>query len=235
MSRQQKRGLLWHILFLMFDSCCWFCKQYLVLIQIYALLPKITFMFWFCKQALPTLILQWPFHSFSNSLVTRNALGCYHHGHWPKLWTLKVIRYLEDFQWLTSQLLQVYSTPSLQLASKKIHTLTMFCSIKFKGIVSDSNNIFLWHESEYINQKMLYQKFPLIPILRLQVMHNYVHWHSSIDYCVKGALDKFNIISQLFPKKVGIFIPLEVLAWVMTACRVLRSRLTLLLKIYEYF
>ena len=43
---------------------------------------------------------------------------------------------------------------------------------------------------------------------------------------IKGALDKFNIIPQLFPKKVGIFIPLEVLAWVMTACRVLRSRLT---------
>ena len=42
----------------------------------------------------------------------------------------------------------------------------------------------------------------------------------------KGALDKFNIIPQLFPKKVGIFIPLEVLAWVMTACRVLRFRLT---------
>ena len=29
-----------------------------------------------------------------------------------------------------------------------------------------------------------------------------------------------------FSKKVGIFIPSEVLAWVMTACRVLRSRLT---------
>ena len=43
---------------------------------------------------------------------------------------------------------------------------------------------------------------------------------------LKGALDKFNIIPQLFPKKVGIFIPLEGLAWVMTACRVLRSRLT---------
>ena len=43
---------------------------------------------------------------------------------------------------------------------------------------------------------------------------------------LKGALDKFNIIPQLFPKKVGIFLPLEVLAWVMTACRVLSSRLT---------
>ena len=43
---------------------------------------------------------------------------------------------------------------------------------------------------------------------------------------VKGALDKFNIIPNFFPRKVGIFIPSEVLAWVKTACRVLRSRLT---------
>ena len=49
----------------------------------------------------------------------------------------------------------------------------------------------------------------------------------------KGALDKFNIIPQLFPTKVGIFIPLEVLTWVMTACRILRSRITF--EIYGYF
>ena len=46
----------------------------------------------------------------------------------------------------------------------------------------------------------------------------------------KGALDKYNIIPQLFftpnffEKKLGIFIPLEVLAWVMIACWVLHSR-----------
>ena len=34
----------------------------------------------------------------------------------------------------------------------------------------------------------------------------------------KGALDKFNIIPNFFQNEVGIFIPLEVLAWVMTAC-----------------
>ena len=33
----------------------------------------------------------------------------------------------------------------------------------------------------------------------------------------KGALDKCKIIPKLFQKKVEIFIPLEVLAWVMTA------------------
>ena len=43
---------------------------------------------------------------------------------------------------------------------------------------------------------------------------------------IKGALDKYNIIPQLFSKKVEIFIPLEVLAWVMTECWVLHSKLT---------
>ena len=44
---------------------------------------------------------------------------------------------------------------------------------------------------------------------------------------LKGALDKYNVIPQLLPKKKknGIFIPLEVLAYLMTACCVLRSRL----------
>ena len=42
----------------------------------------------------------------------------------------------------------------------------------------------------------------------------------------KGALDKYNIIPQLFSENVGIFIPLEVLAWVMTVYQVLRSRST---------
>ena len=36
--------------------------------------------------------------------------------------------------------------------------------------------------------------------------------------CFQGALDKCNIIPNFFQKKVGIFIPLEVLTWVMTAC-----------------
>ena len=31
-----------------------------------------------------------------------------------------------------------------------------------------------------IKKKRLLPKFQLIPILRLQVMHDYVHWHCSI-------------------------------------------------------
>ena len=59
----------------------------------------------------------------------------------------------------------------------------------------------------------------------IKIIQN-MKWEQFSQTRLKGALDKFNIIPQLFPKKVGIFIPLEVLAWVMTACRVLGSRLT---------
>ena len=36
-----------------------------------------------------------------------------------------------------------------------------------------------------LNKKCLLPKFQLIPVLRLQVVHDYVHWHCSIDNCVK--------------------------------------------------
>ena len=57
---------------------------------------------------------------------------------------------------------------------------------------------------------------------------NYYMWcfvDEEYEMLLKRALDKYNIILQRFPKKIGIFIPLEVLAWVMTACWVLLSRL----------
>ena len=55
-----------------------------------------------------------------------------------------------------------------------------------KGIVSDSNNIFLWHKSQDINKIRLFPKFQLIPMLRKLTSYAwYVHWHCSIDYCVK--------------------------------------------------
>ena len=41
-----------------------------------------------------------------------------------------------------------------------------------KGIVSDSNNIFLWHESEDINKESLFPTFQLGPISHFQVMHD---------------------------------------------------------------
>ena len=54
-----------------------------------------------------------------------------------------------------------------------------------KGIFSDSNNIFLWYESADIKKKSLFPKFQLIPILRFQVMHDYVYFIAPIDYRVK--------------------------------------------------
>ena len=39
-----------------------------------------------------------------------------------------------------------------------------------------------------MNEKAYFQKFQLIPILRLQVKHDYVHWHCSIDDCVELSL-----------------------------------------------
>ena len=53
-----------------------------------------------------------------------------------------------------------------------------------KGIFSDFNNIFLWHESEDTNKKSLFPKFQLIPILRFQVMPHYVCFIAPIDYSV---------------------------------------------------
>ena len=54
-----------------------------------------------------------------------------------------------------------------------------------KGIVTDSNNIFLWHESEDINKKSLFPKFQFIPSSNFQVMHDYVRFIAPIDYCVE--------------------------------------------------
>ena len=51
------------------------------------------------------------------------------------------------------------------------------------------------------------------------------HWSTWGAQALKGALDKCNIIPQLFPKKVGILIPSEVLACTMIARRVLQSTL----------
>ena len=54
-----------------------------------------------------------------------------------------------------------------------------------KGLFHDSNNIILWHDSKDINKKSLLQKFELILILCLQVMHNYVWFITPIDCCVE--------------------------------------------------
>ena len=57
--------------------------------------------------------------------------------------------------------------------------------IFLKGIFTDSNIIFLWHESENVNEKSLFPKFQLIPILHFQIMHDYVCFFAPIGYCVQ--------------------------------------------------
>ena len=54
-----------------------------------------------------------------------------------------------------------------------------------KGIVSDSNDIFLWHESEDVNKKSVFPKFQLIPILHFQIIHDYMCFIAPIDYCIE--------------------------------------------------
>ena len=46
-----------------------------------------------------------------------------------------------------------------------------------------SHNISLGHESEEVNKKSLLPKFESIPILRFQVMHDYVYFIAPTDYC----------------------------------------------------
>ena len=43
-----------------------------------------------------------------------------------------------------------------------------------------------------LTKKRLFLKFQLIQILLFQVMHGYVHWYCSIDYCIefKSLIDE---------------------------------------------
>ena len=50
------------------------------------------------------------------------------------------------------------------------------------GIFSDSNKIFLCHESEDTSKN---PKFQLIPILSFPVKHDHVCFIAPIDYCVE--------------------------------------------------
>ena len=61
----------------------------------------------------------------------------------------------------------------------------MVVVMQLEEIFTDSNNIFLCHESEDINEKSLFPKFQLISLLRFQVMHDYVFFVAPFDYCVE--------------------------------------------------
>ena len=59
---------------------------------------------------------------------------------------------------------------------------------------------------------------------KVVVLYDYLRVLNLFWYNIKGSLDKYNITPIFFPKKLGL--PFEVLAWALTACQVLRCRLT---------
>ena len=94
-------------------------------------------------------------------------LVLYNVHHWRKTYKYRLVYGLEPGVW-----------------NRNLKHFTLKSCI-IKGIFSDSNNIFLWHDSEDINKKSLFPKFKLIPILHFQVMHDYVCFIAPIDYCVE--------------------------------------------------
>ena len=79
----------------------------------------------------------------------------------------------------------LFETSIMFFVKKEYSVIVVFV----KGIFSDCNNIFLWHESEDIHtKKSLFPKFQLIPLLHFQVMHEYVHFIAPIGYCVEKSL-----------------------------------------------
>ena len=66
-----------------------------------------------------------------------------------------------------------------------------------KGIVSGSN-IFLWHESDNINKKVISKISVDSNFMLTSLVQDYVHWHCSIDYCVKLILIDENLCENWF-------------------------------------
>ena len=93
-----------------------------------------------------------------------------------------------------SKTLTIISNVKFLICGDLMLQTIFLCNIhEIKGTFSDSNNIILWHESDDVykkkkkkkKKKSLFPKFQLIPILHLQVMHDYVTSHCSIGYCVE--------------------------------------------------
>ena len=101
-----------------------------------------------------------------------------------------------------------------------IYVCCSFCARHIKGIVSDSNNIFSWHESEDINKKILFPKFQLIQNLHFQVMHDYVWFIAFIDYCVEWSL-----VCETFLWKLLLFHTKMILVWFLWGSVLLRVEL----------
>ena len=130
------------------------------------------------------------------------------------IWDLNVTRsrgmsWMSEILILSNRLKEVTNSYVLHCfwTSKNVHISTNRCPIEMgfesrcsilngqviKGIVSDSNSIFLWHESEHINKKCLFPKFQLIPISCFQVMHDYVFHCSHRLLCWKVLCTRLSV------------------------------------------
>ena len=64
-------------------------------------------------------------------------------------------------------------------------------NVHIKGIFSDFNNIFLWHESEDVHKKSLFPKFQLIPILRFHAWLCVFHFSHRLLCWIKSHVWDF--------------------------------------------
>ena len=60
--------------------------------------------------------------------------------------------------------------------------------------------------AQKILTQKLFPKFRLIQILCLQVTHDYVHWHCSIDFCVKSFLVDETLCENCFYFSLKLFL-----------------------------
>ena len=116
-----------------------------------------------------------------------------------------------------------------RLSDKKVRISKIILDFFFK---SNSYVFYYFKSNSHVlycisdERKMISKIIVEILCKRISSVFFYFEFDFLCIILFQGALDRFNIIPQLFPKKLGFFLPLEVLACVMTACQVLRSRLT---------
>ena len=124
---------------------------------------------WFWQELKLSLSLIWKRRQVEIAYQQQRA-------HYSNIWVTKFM-----IKCTLEGILPVFIQHQNELGSNNYAT----CShVGDKGIFNYSNDIILWHESEGIKNK-IFPKFQLIPILRLQVMYDYVVLHCSIDYCVE--------------------------------------------------
>ena len=142
------------------------------------------FLMYFCCSVFMEIKLNWI--ELNWQTTTFNSFDNYSQNKTLQETVIDPVRYYHCIcAWCSDKDISLSLPESSICYSGHLHNSHIKLSMIFKGIVSNSNNIILSHESEDINKKSLFPKFQLIPILRFQVMHDYVWVIAPIDYCVK--------------------------------------------------